>query len=110
MIRKFSKLFTKMESFQAQDLIGKVYLCGSFNEGMCSLHFNQGEAPYMSLESYSGGKLADGSPYPSKKFMTECNYDQATRTFTGKKDWSSNPLQDGTYVQDMKLVFNEDFS
>lgn len=62
----------------------------------------------MSLHEHI--KLANGDPYPSKKYWVDYSYDTATRTFTGKLDWSKSPTARGTYISEAKFVFSEDFS
>ena len=85
--------------------MGKVFLRDSEMVGNRSIHFDQQIGPYLPYEGdiYKNSKLKDGSPWPSRKVLTDYSFNSNKRKFCGSFEFEF----EGTHKYE--LVFDTQF-
>ena len=89
-------------------IFGQVYL--RRGEIVGSYHFDSPDDCYISYVNAPGRVLGNGEKTPEKKPFLDPKYDEKSRTFTGKIDWTDSGGFDGADKWIFKMVFQDDFS
>jgi len=92
-------------------LMGKVFLKDNEKVGHRSIHFHQEIDTYLSYEGnpYTGVKLTNGTPWPSRMLFSDTSFDRKERKFSGAFSFGNTCADGGVKSQQWVLVFDTQF-